>query len=995
MKITQAAKSGIFLLFGFAITLSAAAQNEVFHATFDRDFRANYRNGIITGKQTFELTMETLSMLLQDGIKGKAARIGAEEINGENHCSSVQYPGTILSPETGTIAFWLKPLNWDFNDAKFHIFCEAKGPKSWLVIYKYNNAREVYFLFGTPGKGGKGVSYVIAAARASKWKKNTFHHITAVWNKKDIRLYIDGEMQSMEKIPASIAPGAFKTLTIGPNPFWKDQPGHFLIDDFKIYKQALSGSDVEKLFTDYGVKKIDKSKIPVKISKLNLISTPDGNLLNLNFFLSRTDSAGKGFPVEMEIFKGGKSVIKKRLTSSSTEYHHSFDLKKLQNGEYLLLLRPVRETAEDKIENKTFLFTIGHAEEATDHSVPAPWTPVRFENGILSAKMQKVDISKGLLPSQLYSENIPLLRSPMRFIYDGKNISGKAAVKITEKYPDFQTVENRIRNKDFSLTSRCRFEFDGMMWFEVTLTPKKTLQVKNAKIEIPFHSESSTLYNQFVKEYFSFSGFHAGELNKTVKCNHYLQKSFPGIWVGNEERGLYYFTQDQAGRRLKKRSETIRLDPGKAGALLTINLIDYPSEISDSVTWTFGLQITPVRPFVRDRAYWRPEHRISLWFAWEKIHNVPDARFRKSNYDNLRKQLSGNGKRPVFHYFAGFSASPETPGYPVNAHEWSITPPAIGTEVAPNSDEWKYIFVCANSKNYRATYLRNLGKCIRDLRMENLYFDNCWSFYCGNRKHGCGWYDENGKFYPTFNVLGSRELAKGCYRTLQKIYPGGKIARHISQTPEPPLIAFADCLADGECFMMNVGKDESYYNLFTSDSFRASFMGSPLGIPSVFIAQFNRAYQLHFPEKWQAAKAGTLKNQELHLRHFSGYALVHDTGVWPNFGVNIKKFLDIMDRAGVKSNSAFYGYWNKNNPVKKIASSDKRIMVSCYICKNGAIAVLMNDTDAPATVKLALDQTIFGTSPAVTDAENNKKVNPQSVLLPKRDFRLLKISSNK
>ena len=40
----------------------------------------------------------------------------------------------------------------------------------------------------------------------------------------------------------------------------------------------------------------------------------------------------------------------------------------------MLFLRPVRETAEDKIENKTFLFTIGHAEEATDHSVPVPWT---------------------------------------------------------------------------------------------------------------------------------------------------------------------------------------------------------------------------------------------------------------------------------------------------------------------------------------------------------------------------------------------------------------------------------------------------------------------------------------------------------------------------------------------------------------------------------------------------------------------------------------------
>ena len=120
---------------GMLFPLSAELPKPVIHATFDRDFRAETPKGTIQGKHSVPLNMETLSVLLQDGVKGKAARIGAETVNGKTKADYIHYPAKGLDPKKGTIAFWLKPLDWSFKDPKFHVFCEAKGDNSVLIIY--------------------------------------------------------------------------------------------------------------------------------------------------------------------------------------------------------------------------------------------------------------------------------------------------------------------------------------------------------------------------------------------------------------------------------------------------------------------------------------------------------------------------------------------------------------------------------------------------------------------------------------------------------------------------------------------------------------------------------------------------------------------------------------------------------------------------------------------------------------------------------------------
>ena len=108
----------LILLPAIAASVSAAEFKPVFHATFDHDFRAETSKGTVTGKHSHDLNMESLSTLMQQGVKGKAAKVGIDLVNGKADGNMIRYPGEVVNAETGTIAFWLKPLDWDFQDAR-------------------------------------------------------------------------------------------------------------------------------------------------------------------------------------------------------------------------------------------------------------------------------------------------------------------------------------------------------------------------------------------------------------------------------------------------------------------------------------------------------------------------------------------------------------------------------------------------------------------------------------------------------------------------------------------------------------------------------------------------------------------------------------------------------------------------------------------------------------------------------------------------------------
>jgi hypothetical protein len=336
--------------------------------------------------------------------------------------------------------------------------------------------------------------------------------------------------------------------------------------------------------------------------------------------------------------------------------------------------------------------------------------------------------------------------------------------------------------------------------------------------------------------------------------------------------------------------------------------------------------------------------------------------------------------------------SPFMPEWPYWCERWSLVPPPLGSYAYEGDPAWAGARVCLNSESYRDFYIWKLAGIVKELNIRHLYFDLGVPRECRNENHGCGWKDHKGAIYNSYNILGTRALAKRIYVMMKKHNPEALILNHMSEEPAMPVLSFADLMVDGELYCKQVGEDKSYYNVFSPEWFRAEFMSRQWGPASSFIPQFKRSAQLYVPgtEKfWDTPQA--IKP----YRHFTGYLLVHDAKCWPNFGLDFKNIWTIQDKFGWDEKLQFIPYWDKNSPLKVLNPKNPRIMASLYLREGKAMVIIMNDTDNDETVKFEFDPQVLnsGAISNVKDAENESRITPKGKIIdipvPAREFKIL------
>lgn len=98
-----------------------AVPSAAFHASFDQDFSAVSKTGYVAGKHSAEILYENLATYLKDGVNGTGALIGTGNEKREDY--HIEYPNhDFITPEQGSVVFWVRPENWQGNDRNFHIF---------------------------------------------------------------------------------------------------------------------------------------------------------------------------------------------------------------------------------------------------------------------------------------------------------------------------------------------------------------------------------------------------------------------------------------------------------------------------------------------------------------------------------------------------------------------------------------------------------------------------------------------------------------------------------------------------------------------------------------------------------------------------------------------------------------------------------------------------------------------------------------------------------
>ena len=597
--------------------------------------------------------------------------------------------------------------------------------------------------------------------------------------------------------------------------------------------------------------------------------------------------------------------------------------------------------------------------------IPPPWIPIKAEGSRIDCKMQSYRFGENLLPVWFGTHDRNLLARPGGLIVNGRVIRS-GSFKITDIRPDVVTAEAAGTLGPLQIKILYRIEYDGMIWMKLLLSGN-AFPLKSLELHMPLSLEESNLvYGCEEKNVGLSPDGGSGVLGNRIWNKNLYQ--MPAFWIGGNNLGLCWFAENLKNWSNRVPREAAEVVPMKNERLMKLRLVDLPVTVNGTLEFEFGLQGSPVKPprNLNGIKRWNTHYYGRKYFDY---HDPAPEFFNREQFEKgfdlcVRKQ-----KNPYFHYCSSNGFSPYAPEWIWYCTEWirgMVGAYTIETVINSVADRNYSVWTlgCLNVKSFRDFKTWQIGNLINSpiYHLPNLYNDCVGPLLCGNAAHGCGWRDRNGTWHSSLNVLGVREFHKRMYHLGKKKDPRFLHVLHVTGKAKLlPVNAFADAVIDGESFFNDEIVDkESYYSVFTPAMFRANYQTSSLGFDLVYIPQLVRAAVMRRPDRvklWRSKPPAPPMLQA--LRHFCGYALVHNVMIWPwdDWTLALCQRLHSAEKKhlGDFNNLKFISYWEKEKPYTVSSDAPSRVMVSALTRGRKAVFFLMNDTDSARKISVKVD----------------------------------------
>jgi len=506
--------------------------------------------------------------------------------------------------------------------------------------------------------------------------------------------------------------------------------------------------------------------------------------------------------------------------------------------------------------------------------IPPPWKPIKASGKSVSFLMGEYELADLALPSQvnvrsIYEEKrVPLLGGPsaLKGKINGKEIVwSKSKSKITSKKPEAVDFESDAAFEGLTVSAKTEFEFDGMgkVTLKLAAPSGQPVSIDQLCLEFPFTKEFSTLYLRSPAVDGMKTFMAAGAVPKDGIKHEFVHS----VWLGNEERGFRWFSENMRGWHVGKsfRDQAIEVVPTETGTILRLNLFkdDKPFPITKEREIVLGYMFTPNKPITdKPLAHGLVHERMAqtagsymnsgeIWFfplqGWPIIPEPQTEeelkRARESDKwgtwsvvkrDEMRASVElGHkfGARVV--PYSGWMLPYESRAYKTWGDEMIATP-LRGMGCGCN--------VCCWNTSMTDVYTALMADRIRDLDINGFRMDAGYSVEtCEDLNHTgygsvCGWFDDDGKLQPSRGIFAAREAAKRARR----IFHGGVrkedglCLHHIHQGNRyDPILGMMDGVVSAEGGEMNM-KSLSEFPL---DFFRANVMGDAHGWQVSYMAK--------------------------------------------------------------------------------------------------------------------------------------------------------------
>ncbi len=611
---------------------------------------------------------------------------------------------------------------------------------------------------------------------------------------------------------------------------------------------------------------------------------------------------------------------------------------------------------------------------AAHAGVPKPYTPVKASDAVFSCLGRTTTLGPMLLPTQITAAGKPLLKGPVRISpLDG--IKGKG--HLISNDGNSAAWEWHGESPTFKVDSRMTADCDGLMWYDITLTPKQPVKLSSISLEITRMAETA--------RYIHAANFSWGQqLSSGLKeyGGRWMQRFMPYVWLGDEDRGLAWTAESDQGWMLKEPTNALLVATKGDAVVFSTSLLDHEETIAKPVHLAFGLQATPVKPV---SFAWRAKARIFHGIQYSDdepdkdgkirldtikeegaktvvFHDQWSAYFgqlRPSNDKEFRKLISACHKRGMrFLVYVGYGIARTAPELQGHHDEWSVMP-LIPWDPSYKPEPRAFDATCARS-GWQDWLVAGIDKLFTDYDLDGLYFDGTTEAWrCQNESHGCGWRDKDGSLHATYCMRDVRGMMRRTADTVHKHKPDAILDAHMSASLTIPTLSFMDSYWDGEQYESYTAKDKVEIPL---DAFRAEFMGWAHGLDAQFLCYINRPFTTD--------EAITI-------------AWLHGVEVRPDYMEQLEAVSPIwkaMDRFGVPS-AKWLPYWKGSGVTADVPS----VKASAWSKGGKALIFVSQLKREPLTTVLRLDRKRLGLTSGdftAADAITSQPLKPAGDALP-------------
>ena len=446
---------------------------------------------------------------------------------------------------------------------------------------------------------------------------------------------------------------------------------------------------------------------------------------------------------------------------------------------------------------------------------------------------------------------------------------------------DFCNAIKYDGNIDISLKLMTRGETVAEV-FGLSEIHKKLYKLDKMWLEIPLKKEIATMYHMFENSDILLSDGSVIEKSPTSSGGKIPAPDAsipfkPLLWLGNDERGLGWFSETNRNWQPNNETKAMEILHRDDEIILRVRILDshpelWKGELSEGtygfkpVEFQFGFMATPVKKFPEnpyihkalhldcgikikgnymdfmsaenrfDRLVEKGVDTLILHEKWNKSQNWYElSEYTAKQLSFIVDECHKRGIK-VLPYF-GYELSTMAP-------VWTDLKEDVILRLSDGNIRggwWRVPFqrdytVCYNNE-YADYFINGIEKLMDTYNFDGVYLDGTSRpNYCTNKKHGCGWRDQNGDLHGIYTVSAVRRLFERLYNVVNP--RGGKINVHCFGFINYTVLPYIDQSWLGESLQFELNKGTTAdVNL---DYFRAEYSGRNFGVPTEFIAYENR-----------------------------------------------------------------------------------------------------------------------------------------------------------